>query len=257
MYKVTNRDVTVKVETDEETRLIGSQDEYSTVTERVYDRNGMFIFNPEKKNGLTASYGVDIEIIDKTPPMIDLLGTSELVFYQNPEMKAEYDISMLKYVENGKYEAYKAFDIFNGRKTDLTKNVTVADWGGFNPDNLNMNKFDSSKPYTVTYRVTDAANNTAEVKRTVRLVGMYDTVALVNGKLPDYAGRSEVTGDSIRISLANFAGTAYARYQSGVRTMGQMKKDGIMLSKNANGEFEAANLSEGWYTFYIQTDKRD
>lgn len=257
VYKVTNRDVTVKVETDEETRLVGSQDEYSTVTERVYDRNGMFIFNPEKKNGLTASYGVDIEIIDKTPPMIDLLGTSELVFYQNPEMKAEYDISMLKYVENGKYEAYKAFDIFNGRKTDLTKNVTVADWGGFNPDNLNMNKFDSSKPYTITYRVTDAANNTAEVKRTVRLVGMYDTVALVNGKLPDYAGRSEVTGDSIRISLANFAGTAYARYQSGVRTMGQMKKDGIMLSKNANGEFEAANLSEGWYTFYIQTDKRD
>ena len=39
--------------------------------------------------------------------------------------------------------------------------------------------------------------------------------------------------------------------------MGQMKKDGIMVSKNENGDFEVPDLSEGWYTFYVQTDKRD
>ena len=41
------------------------------------------------------------------------------------------------------------------------------------------------------------------------------------------------------------------------KTMGQMKKDGIMVSKNENGDFEVQDLSEGWYTFYVQTDKRD
>ena len=47
------------------------------------------------------------------------------------------------------------------------------------------------------------------------------------------------------------------RYQSGVKTMGEMKKDGTMIAKNSEGDFEVSNLKEGWYTFYIQTDKRD
>lgn len=256
-YKVTNKDVTVTVETDDDTRLVGSNDLYNKIKEKIFDRNGLFIFNTEKKNGLTASYGVDIEVIDKTPPTIDLLGNSDLVFYENPKMNAEYDISMLKYVENGKYEAYKAYDVFKGKKSDLTKNVEVVDWGGFDPSDLSKNTFDSSKPYTIKYRVTDAAHNVSEAKRTIRLVGMYDTVALVNGALPDFAGRSEVSGDSIKISLANFSGTAYVRYQSGVKTMGEMKKDGTMIAKNSEGDFEVSNLKEGWYTFYIQTDKRD
>ena len=255
-YAVTNRDVNVTVETDKETRLVGSSDGYTTSIEKIFGQNGLFIFNAEKKNGLVSSYGVDIEIIDKTPPTIDLLGNSELVFYENPNMNTEYDISMLKYVKDGEYQAYEAYDVFNGKKTDLTENVEI-DWGGFNPDDLSQNTFDSSKPYTITYRVTDSAHNTFEVKRTIRLVGLYDTVALVNGNLPDFAGRCAVKGDKISISLVNFAGTAYVRYQSGLYTMGQMKKLGTMLSKNENGEYETPNLSEGWYTFYIQTDKRD
>lgn len=256
IYSVTNQDVNVTVKTDSETRLVGSSDDYTTSKEKVYDQNGLFIFNTEKKNGLVSSYGLDIEIIDKTPPTIDLLGKSELVFYENPQMNTEYDISMLKYTQNGKYEAYKAYDVFNGKNTDLTENVEI-DWGGFNPNDLSQNTFDSSKPYTITYRVCDSAHNTFEAKRTVRLVGFYDTVALVNGNIPDFAGRCAVKGDKINISLLNFAGTAYVRYQSGIYTMGQMKKNGTMLSKNENGEFETPNLSEGWYTFYIQTDKRD
>ena len=86
-----------------------------------------------------------------------------------------------------------------------------------------------------------------------------DTVALVNGKLPDYAGRSEVEGDEISISLKNFSdtSTAYVRYQKGLKTIGQMKKKGTMVSKDENGEFKVSNLERGWYTFYVQTDKRD
>lgn len=256
IYSVTNQDVNVTVETDSETRLVGSSDDYTTSIDKVYDQNGLFIFNAEKKNGLVSSYGVDIAIIDKTPPTIDLLGTSELVFYENPKMNSEYDISMLQYIKDGKYEAYKAYDVFNGKKTDLTENVEI-DWGGFNPNDLSQNTFDSSKPYTITYRVTDSAHNTFETKRTVRLVGIYDTIALVNGDLPDFAGRISVKADKMSISLMNFSGTAYVRYTSGLYTMGQMKKLGTMLEKNESGEFETPSLPEGWYTFYIQTDKRD
>ena len=141
----------------------------------------------------------------------------------------------------------------------MNDRVIIKDWGGFNPDDITQNVFDSSIPYTITYEVSDNAHNTTEVKRSVRLVGMYDTVALVNGKLPDYAGRSEVEGDEISISLKNFSdtSTAYVRYQKGLKTIGQMKKKGTMVSKDENGEFKVSNLERGWYTFYVQTDKRD
>ena len=256
-YPVTNKDVTVTVETDDDTRLIGSSDEYGKIKEKVYDRNGLFIFNTEKKNGLSASYGVDIEVIDKTAPVIDIsdLG-GELVFYENPKMNSDYDVSMLEYVKDGKYTAYKAYDTFNGKTENLTEKVKV-DYGTFNPNDLSLNKFDSSKPYTITYTVYDSAHNETTATRTIRLVGKYDTVALINGNLPDFAGRSEVIGKDIKLSLANFSGTAYVRYQSGAKTMGQMKKDGTMINKNANGEFEVKDLKDGWYTFLVQTDKRD
>ena len=251
---ITNKDVTVKVETDDPTRIMGTDDELTNEKTRIYDENGLYIFNVEKDNKLSESYGVDIEVIDKEAPTIDLLGVNEFVFYENPNMGVRYDKSML-YDTSG--SSYKAYDIFKGKVTDLTKDVKITDWGGFNPDDISKNTFDSSAPYTITYSVTDSAHNVTEAKRTIRLVGMYDTVALVNGALPDFMGRSEVKGDSIKISLANFSGTAYVRYQSGVKTMGQMKKEGEMISKNENGDFEVSNLTEGWYTFYIQTDKRD
>ncbi len=251
--KVTNGDVTVNIGTDAPTRLIGTNGEYTANQEKVFGDNGLFIFNMEKSNGLSASYGFDVEVIDKTPPVIDLLDMQEMVFYENPQMGALYSKSLLD-AKDG--TAFKAYDVFRGKTTDLTANVEI-DWGEFNADNLNANRFDASKPYTITYRVSDKAHNIAEAKRTVRLVGMYDTVALVNGMLPDFAGRSEVRGDSIKISLANFSGMAYVSYKNGLKTMGQMKREGEMLKKNANGEFEAANLAEGWYTFYVQTDKRD
>ena len=111
----------------DDTRLVGSSDDYGKVKEKNYDQNGLFIFNPEKRNNLTASYGVDIEVIDKAAPTIDLLGTSEMVFYENPEMNTDYDRSMLEYVNGGKYKAYEAYDIFGGVKTDLTESVKVVD----------------------------------------------------------------------------------------------------------------------------------
>lgn len=253
---VTNQDVTVTIETDSDTRLSGTLGEYDTTHERVYGENGMFIFNAEKKNGLLASYGVDIQLIDKTAPVIDLLDKNELLFYENSV--TDYDISMLKFVEGSENVAYKAYDIFNGKEEKLTEKVEI-DWGDFKYTNeeFKYNTFDSSKPYTIKYKVSDSAHNVTEVTRTVRLVGMYDTVATVNGVLPNYAGKSTVYSDKVSIALKNFSGTAYVRYERGIKTMGQMKKMGTVISKNQQGEFEVSGLSEGWYTFYIQTDKRD
>ena len=251
---VTGNDVTVTVITDADTRPAGGSGDYSKTNEKTYTDNGMYIFNMQKNNQLSDSYAVDIEVIDKEPPVIDLLGKEELVFYENPGMGESYSKDML--TKPG--EAFLAYDKFGGGY-DLTNAVTVTDWGGFDPDNIENNKFDRSISYVITYEVTDNAHNVTKVKRTVRLVGLYDVAATVNGKLPDAAGRSEVSGDSIKIALKNFSptSTAYVRYQKGVKTMGQMKRSGTMISKNQNGEFEIGGLETGWYTFFIQTDKRD
>ena len=254
IHPITNQDVTVTVVTDSDTHQLGSNDEYKNENEKVYTDNGMYIFNMEKNNRLTDIYGVDVEVIDKIPPVIDLLGKNELIFYENTAMGETYSKDYLIKPN----VAFKAYDEF-AKGTDLNDRVIIKDWGGFNPEDITQNVFDSSIPYTITYEVSDNAHNTTEVKRTVRLVGMYDTVALVNGKLPDYAGRIEVEGDEISISPKNFSdtSTAYVRYQKGLKTIGQMKKKGTMVSKDENGEFKVSNLERGWYTFYVQTDKRD
>lgn len=245
--EITNKDVTVQVTTDADTHLLGGTEEYSKTQEKVYDQNGLFVFDTQKKNGLVTSYGVDIQVIDKTPPVIELTGGSEAVFYENPQM-GEFDESLL---------GYKAYDVLNGKTIDYTGDVKI-DWGNFKhtKDDFYQNTFDSSKPYTITYEVSDAAHNITRTTRTIRLVGLYDTVALVNGALPDYAGNSTVNGDKISIELKNFSGTAYVKYEKGVYTMGQMKKMGTVLSL-AGGKYELSNLEDGWYTFFIQTDKRD
>lgn len=253
-YPVTNGDVTVTVETDKPTRKVGSSDEYSLTNETVYTDNGLYIFNLEKSNRQTASYGFDVEIIDKTPPVIDFLGKSELVFYENTQAGDKYDKKYLTEPNT----AFKAYDTF-GTGTDLTDKVKIIDWGGFDADNLENNTFSASSPYTITYQVMDNAGNITVARRTVRLVGMYDTIALVNGALPNYSGTTEVESDRITVSLKNFSptDTAYVRYERGLKSMGQMKKAGTVVPKDSNGEFTVLNLEAGWYTFLVQTDKRD
>ena len=90
IHPITNQDVTVTVVTDSDTHQLGSNDEYKTENEKVYTDNGMYIFNMEKNNRLTDIYGVDVEVIDKTPPVIDLLGKNELIFYENTAMGETY-----------------------------------------------------------------------------------------------------------------------------------------------------------------------
>lgn len=248
IYDVTNQDVTVIIETDAKTRPAGSDGDYSETNQKVYTDNGMYIFNMEKSNMLSASYGVDLRIIDKTPPVIDLLGNNELIFYEHQLSGTPYNKDEI--ITPG--IAFKAYD-----NSGKLKSVSV-DTGSFDADNLKNNEFDSSKPYTVTYTAVDTAGNVTKVNRTIRLVGMYDTIALINGMLPDSTGRCNAEGDTVNLTLNNFPdnGIAYVRYAPGIKTMGEMKTEGTTVAKGQSS-YSVSGLSAGWYTFFVQTDKRD
>ena len=228
------------------TKFVGSaSDEYKTANSIIYDEDGWFNFNLEKPNKLMDSYGLGLYLIDKIPPVIE--GVEDLMFFENPNAGTPYDKSLL---------TYSAYDERYGEKTDLTSEVVVTDWGGFNPDDITANTFNKNKPYTITYTVKDKVGNTTSVRRKITLVGLFDTMVRVNGVYPDSSGRVEIIGDTVEIGLENFSGTAYARYEKGIHTMGEMKHIGTVIQQN-DGKFKLEKLSEGWYTFYVQTDLRD
>jgi len=198
---------------------------------------------------------VDVELIDKIAPVIELKNGPELIFIEG--MTSDKD-SMYAY-DKSKLMDFTAYDIKNGQKIDLTDKVKINfNVGGrvFDPDNIEKNEFNRTNPYYVEYTVYDSAGNGTTIRRTIRLVGFYDTIALINGKMPDSTNVATVSGDTIVVSLKNFSGISYARYEKGIYTQGQMKTRGTSL-KEKNGVYTIENLTEGWYTIYIQTDKRD
>ncbi len=247
-YQATNQDITATVTTDSETKFVGSpDDEYSTTHSVIYTADGWFNFYLEKPNQLMDSYGLGLYLIDKEAPVIE--DVEDLIFFENPNAGTPYSESLL---------TYKAYDVRYEITTDLTSEVEI-DWGGFKykEDEFKNNVFDKNKPYTITYTVKDHVGNETVVKRNITLVGLFDTMLRVNGYYPDSSGRIEVLDNTVELTLENFAGTAYARYESGIYTMAQMKNRGTVISPEENGSFKLEGLTEGWYTFYVQTDLMD
>lgn len=245
-HEPTNQNVEVTATTDKDTVFAGSpSSDYSTTHSVEYDENGWFNFYLAGKNKLMSQYGVGIYLIDKIPPVIE--NVDDLIFYENTNAGTAYDKSMLT--------SFTAYDMKGTKKVDMTNQVTV-DYGTFNPDNIAANRFDRTHPYEITYTVKDKVGNTAEVKRTVTLVGLFDTLMLVNGQFPDSSNRIEVESDSVELALQNFSGKAYARYEKGYYTIGEMKNKGTVIQQNGD-KFAVSGLAEGWYTFYVQTDLRD
>lgn len=247
LYPMTNQNVTVTVTTDVPTSILGSYGEERTTDHTlIYYENGMYIYNLQKRNGLSEHYGVDVEIIDKTPPAITLENPEYLMFIENRD--------------TGDFTAmlndYKAIDTYLGIETDLTDAVTV-DYGGLIVDDLSQNTFDKSHPYTITYSVKDAAGNEMTVTRTVVLIGINDVLVTVNGRLPSASSMAEVRDGNVKLEIINFSGTAYVTYAKGMYTFGQMKRTGSLLPPQADGSFQLNGLKEGWYTFFVQTETRD
>ena len=250
-HKTTSSSVTVTVVTDKVTAILGSDEAKKLENSMVYADNGLFTFNLAAVNGTVSSYGVEVAIIDNEAPTLEFAGANELIFIEGMTDDKDGDFAY----DKARLYDFTAYDVFDNVKTDLTGKVEI-DFGDFNPDDINANVFDRTRPYTITYRVYDATGNKTEVRRTVRLVGFYDTIALINGKMPNSANAITVNTDDIEISLKNFGGTVYARYASGIYTMGQMKTLGTTI-KPYNGKLIAENLADGWYTVFVQTDKRD
>ncbi|AIQ50940.1 hypothetical protein [Paenibacillus sp. FSL R7-0331] len=251
----TNQSVNVTVITDKDAKLVGGNDPWEQEKSMNYRENGLYNFNLEGRTGAYTSYGVNIGLIDKTPPELKLENAEELIFIEGMTPKKDASIAY----DKSKLLDFKAWDMVAGQKVDLTSRVTINYGAGgrvFNPDNISANEFVRSNPYYIDYTVRDDAGNQTTIRRTVRLVGLYDTVALVNGVMPDSSNVAAVLGSKVEISLKNFSGISYARYEKGVLTQGQMKTKGTVLQEK-NGIYTIDNVSSGWYTVYIQTDKRD
>lgn len=251
----TNQNVNVTVITDKDAKFVGGNDPWEQEKSLNYRENGLYNFNLEGRTGAYTSYGVDIGLIDKTSPELKLENGDELIFIEGMTPKKDASIAY----DKSKLLDFKAWDMVAGQKVDLTSRVTINYGAGgrvFNPDNLSANEFVRSNPYYIDYTVRDDAGNQTTIRRTVRLVGLYDTLALVNGVMPDSSNVATVIGSKVEISLKNFSGISYARYEKGILTQGQMKTKGTVLQEK-NGVYTIDNVSAGWYTVYIQTDKRD
>lgn len=256
-FDKTNGDVTVVITTDSNTSQIGAYDQTRVREhELIYEENGMFVFNMEKANGLTAYFGVDVEIIDKTAPEITFANGDTLMFIEGKLAApgggelASLDEWLLDYT---------AIDYYLDAEKDYSASV-IIDYGGLDPldltGELKHNVFDKNKPYTVTYTVTDDAGNTAVVRRTVNLIGMNDVLITVNGAFPDAAGKVQNDTGIVKLDMINFAGTAYVKHEEDLYTMGQMKSRGTTTNM-ANGSQTFEGLDNGWHTFYVQTDMHD
>ena len=243
----TNQDVVVTLTTNKPVAQVGSKDAFSTQAVMVYTENGAFRFNLSGVNDVSASYGVNVQLIDKARPVITFGGAAELTFVEGDKSGDRYDKSLLL--------DFTAADVKNGVTTDLTKQV-VVDYGGFDPDHFDSNTFDRSKPYTITYTVYDAVGNKTVATRTLRLVSRNDVVLLVDGRLPNSSGDISVAGSTIRATLKNSAGSAYVKYLPGRYTMGEMKYKGTLVEAK-NGVYVMDRLSAGWYTLALQTDNKD
>ncbi len=251
----TNQNVNVTVITDKDAKFVGGNDPWEQEKSMNYRENGLYNFNLEGRTGAYTSYGVNIGLIDKTPPVLKLKNGEELIFIEGMTPNKDASIAY----DKAKLLDFEAWDAVAGDNVDLTNRVTINYGAGgrmFNPDSISANEFVRSNPYYIDYTVRDDAGNQTTIRRTVRLVGLYDTIALVNGVMPDSSNTATVLGNKVEISLKNFSGISYARYEKGILTQGQMKTKGTVL-REKNGVYTIENVPNGWYTVYIQTDKRD
>ncbi|MBR5662378.1 MAG: DUF5011 domain-containing protein [Bacilli bacterium] len=127
-----------------------------------------------------------ITVVDKTAPVIKLKGNNPLSMYQNEEYK-----------EPG----FTATDNYDG---DITSSVTST-------NNIDKTKLGT---YEVVYKVEDSSGNTAEEKRTVKVVTAFKTLPSLNAKATKIAvlnyhffydaSKKEYSGDGNFTSVQTF-----------------------------------------------------
>ncbi|MGE4283845.1 MAG: PLAT/LH2 domain-containing protein [Clostridia bacterium] len=247
----TNNDVEVTVVTDKEITQIGSFDRTpKKETTFVYHDNGVFSFNLEALNETSVLYGVNVELIDKTKPVIQFSNTNELIFIEgDTREESKYDISKL-------YD-FTAYDMRNDEPVEIPKEKVKIDFGSFNPNDISKNVFNRNSPYYITYQAADSAGNITQAARTIRLVAFNDTIALINQMMPNSSNMVAVNGNEFTVSLKNHSGMSYVKYEKGLYTIGEMKYIGEGINANTDGTFTVKVNESGWYTVSVQTDRKD
>ena len=250
----TNQDVKVTVTTDMPVTQVGSSKDASTTTSMDYTEDGTFSFNLEAVNKNITQYLVNVDLIDKKPPVIELKNP-ELVFVEGAKIEADmYKKELLT-------EGLNVYDLDkDGTKIPIDLNSIEISYGDeghvFDPDDMTKNEFDRTKPYYITYTARDAVGNETSFVQTVTLVGRNDTVALINGRMPSVNNSLTAHGGQIAVTLKNHGGKSYIKYEKGFYTMGEMKSRGTMMPLVGTVP-TLTGLSSGWYTVSVQTDKKD
>ena len=113
------------------------------------------IYTATDSSGNTSSETRTVNVVDTTPPVITLLGSSEQTI--------PYSVTEI-YTEPG----YSAYDSYDG---DLTSSVSVS--GTVNKSSINT--------YTLTYSVSDNSGNSTAVQRIVHVVDQVAPIINLNG----------------------------------------------------------------------------
>ena len=251
----TNKDVEVTLKTDKEIKTIGTKDKLSKEVTVKYSNNGVFSFDLEAANEISILYGVSVDLIDKTKPIIEFNNSDELIFIKgDTNIDSKYDKSKL-------YD-FKASDYDDKNNlVEMPAEKVIVDFSSngreFDPDDINANEFNRTKPYYIKYKIYDEVGNETSVTRTVRLIGPKDTVALIDKKMPNANNMATVNKDSFNVSLKNHGSKIYVKYLNGMYTSGEMKYAGKAAVQNEDGTFTLEGLANGWYTVNIQTDNKD
>ena len=216
---MTNKPVVVTVKANKDFIVLNN----GGAAKRTFYTNGEYTFKIRDIAGNIVEVKAEVSNIDTEKPQITLKGSSYISIFENEA-----------YIEPG----YTAIDNIDG---DVTSKVIVE------------GSVDIEVPgiYVLKYKVSDEVGNSAEVSRTVKILGSNEIVLLLNGIAAE--GESIlIEGSNVKASVVGNEGSYIIKWELGKKTQAYFKSFGNKIVANETVTLETSN----WYTFYIQDRER-
>ncbi|MDD2480777.1 MAG: DUF5011 domain-containing protein [Lutispora sp.] len=216
---MTNKPVVVTVKADKDFVVLNN----GGAAKRTFYTNGEYTFKIRDIAGNIVEVKAEVSNIDTEKPQITLKGSSYISIFENEA-----------YIEPG----YTAIDNIDG---NVTSKVIVE------------GNVDIEVPgiYVLKYKVSDEVGNSAEVSRTVKVLGSNEIVLLLNGIVAE--GESIlIEGSNVKASVIGYEGSYIIKWELGKKTQAYFKSFGNKIAANETVTLESSN----WYTFYIQDRER-
>lgn len=150
-------------------------------------------------------------------------------------------------VLQNQYECISMGDMFNA---DVGVSVTDAN---DIPNGLEIiGEADTSTigDYEITYKATDIAGNTAEMKKYVTVYDPNKFNVIINDRMP-VNSEVEIIGNNMILETINQTGNLKLLLAPGKKKFGYFKRNGVKINNEYTFE------SKGYYTLYIQDDNRN